>query len=227
MRKTLCQAHKERLEASAAAAHAVDGYGREYATVQEQWLMRLARDKRRLKDVQSIERRKALKAEIIGDYAAYLAGVLDANPGTQDDVASTLMVWRFDAGDIPGGLDLAAYCLEHGLTMPDQYKRDLPTVVAEEVADYCLAPDSPGVRFDDLLSAYNLTLDFDMPDEVRGKLHKCLGRAYAEREDPAQAVHHLKRALTLHPRAGVKKELEILERQARREAEMEGRPPTD
>ncbi|MEI6418722.1 MAG: phage terminase small subunit, partial [Sphingomonadales bacterium] len=46
------------------------------ATAYDQMLMQLAEDRRRLHDIQSIERKIALKAELIGSYDAWVDGAL-------------------------------------------------------------------------------------------------------------------------------------------------------
>jgi hypothetical protein len=102
--------------------------------------------------------------------------------------------------------------------MPDQYKRDAATVVAEETAQYALrelADNKSNVDAARLATNLEFTLfhtnDFDMPDEVRAKLRKAYGYALRER-DPAHALEQLQKALTLDPRCGVKKDIERLER---------------
>jgi len=57
-----------------------------------------------------------------------------------------------------------------------------------------------------------LTESEDMPDEVRAKLHKAIGYALNETDKPA-ALEHLIRALNLHEKVGVKKDIEVLERE--------------
>jgi hypothetical protein len=44
----------------------------------------------------------------------------------------TVMLWRLDADDIAGALDVARYALPHGLTMPASKRH--ACLLAEEVA---------------------------------------------------------------------------------------------
>ena len=97
--------------------------------------------------------------------------------------------------------------------MPDQYKRDVATVLAEEIADQslkALAAEQPanGVA---LLDVSELTEGEDMPDEVRAKLYKAIGYAWRAAGDLNAAKEALTRALALHDRVGVKKDIERLE----------------
>ncbi|WP_275098060.1 phage terminase small subunit [Sedimenticola hydrogenitrophicus] len=195
--------------ASETAADDLDSYSD--ATQYELMLAQLAQHKRQLKAIQSTELKCAKKAEILPEYVPYVEGVIESGSGVQDDVLMTIMLWRIDAGDIPGAIRIAAYALAHGLRMPDQYKRDLATTLAEEVADNA-ARDPAAIPTDMLLAVYEMTVERDMPDEVRAKLQKAIGIQLSDTDKPA-ALDHLKRALQLHDRSGVKKQIEKLERE--------------
>lgn len=209
--KTPAQRHFERVAArtSAAADPATIPAG---ASRYELMLGKLATDRRRLKSVQSIERKVAIKAEVLPEYSDYVAGVLEGGRGAQDDVLTTVMVWRIDVGDFAGALAIATYCLQHRLTLPDQYERTLATVIAEEFAEAALIALKATHQFDveQLHQVEALTGQHDMPDQVRAKLYKAIG--YALEADPAKALPQLRRALELYDRIGVKKDIERLEK---------------
>ena len=194
------------------------------ANAYELQLIALADAKRALKQVQSVERKAEVKRRVLPQFGPWVAGVLEAGRGGQDDVVMTAMVWLIDVGDFPAALEIAAYALPHKLTLPDQYKRDVATLVAEEIAEQSLAALTAGkpVDLSSLQRAGELLAEHDMPGEVRAKLHKATGMALlgscglgSDAFDPAagrEALQHLKRALALHDRSGVKKEIERLER---------------
>lgn len=218
------RAHFQR--ASAASA---EGPREEQTTgnAYELMLAKLAEDRRRLKSVQSIERKADVKRELLPDYAPWVEGVLASASGRQDDVLMTVMVWRIDTGDVKGALPLAQYAIEHGLVMPDQYQRTTACLIAEEAADMALkAIDT--ADFDSLVAVLDLTADEDMPDEVRAKLHKAIGYVArqragdgdgeASRHDLQNALEHLQRARELHDKVGVKKDIERLEVQLKNSA---------
>lgn len=195
-----------------------------HATQYELMLAKLADDKRRLKQVQSIERKADVKRELLPEYAPWVDGVLQAAgeraAGTQDDVLMTVLVWRIDVGDFAGALPIAAHALAHGLVLPDQYKRGTACLIAEECADMALKARTAGAPLDtdSLLAVEQLTREHDMPDEVRAKLHKAIGYGLTG-SDPAEAVANLRRALELHKDVGVKKDIEKLERELKHAAE--------
>lgn len=216
--------HFIRHTAAAAAAAAAPEAMHPDATVYELHLAQLADHKRTLHAIKSVERKIEQKRKLLPAYDDYVAGVITAGNGVQDDVLVTVMVWRIDTGDIDQALAIADYALAHKLSLPDQYKRDTATVVAEEVAEHALramaasTDPAPKTLIDQLSTAGTLTAGHDMPDEVRAKLHKALG--YALRgHDNASALDHLQRAVELDPRVGVKKDIERLQR------EIKNNPP--
>ncbi|MDL4863896.1 phage terminase small subunit [Halomonas elongata] len=189
--------------------------------------------RRTLKGIKSTEQKIAKKRELLPEFDAYVAGVLDAGTGAQDDVIVTVMLWRLDVGDLGGALAIAEYALRHGLDTPDRFERDTPSIVAEQLAEEAMRQlEKPYDGTDEgrahaandaaelamyLSRAEALTRDADMHDPIRAKLHKALG--YAERArggHAAEALEHLKRALELNDRAGVKKDIERLEREVKK-----------
>lgn len=208
---TPARAHFARVTAARAAAAAAPGQTMAGAKPYELMLAKLAADRRNLKGVQSVARKIELKRKLLPDYADYVAGVLTAGRGAQDDVLVTVMVWRVDAGDYDGALAIADYALTHGLSLPDQFERSLASVVAEQFADAALSAFLDGGTFDaaSLVRVADLTATADMHDQVRAKLYKALGYA-TQTADPAQALNYLREALTLNDRIGVKKDIERL-----------------
>lgn len=210
---TPAQRHRERILAQATAAAAADaGAGEASGSAYELMLAKLAEDKRALSAIKSIEKKVELKRQRLPEYAAWVQGALAADEPVQDDVVATVMVWDIDAGHIAEALEIAQHLLKHKLALPAHYARDVATAVTEEIADRAGSTEGGNVTAADLLRVLALTEGCDMPDEVRSKLHKALGRALAE-QSPAQALEHLQRALQLNERAGVKQEIAKLEKQ--------------
>lgn len=212
---TLARRHYQHVTAATAAAQDPSAaVPPAYANAYELMLAQLTEHRRRLKEVQSVERKADAKRAFLPEYQAWVDGVLDGDAGRQDDVVMTVMVWNIDTGKYGSALDIGAYALRHGLTLPDQYQRDVATLLAEEIAEQALTALSAGGDFDpDILQrTADLTAERDMPDEVRAKLHKALGLRLSE-SDPKIALGHLQRALSLNDRVGVKKDIERLERQ--------------
>jgi hypothetical protein len=184
-----------------------------HANQYELMLMQLIEHKRRLKAIQSIESKIELKKELVGEYDAYIDGVIASGARVQDDVIVTLLLWNIDAGNFSRALTIAEYVLASGMQTSEQHRRDAATIVAEEIADNAAKKDGLPVSLDDLVGAESLTADHDMPDEVRAKLHKALGTKLHEEGLLDSALLHLNRALQLHDKCGVKKLIEQIERE--------------
>jgi hypothetical protein len=213
-RHSPCRAHFERaLAASQQPAGNAHQQTAAAANAYELMLHKLAEDKRRLKDLQSIERKAEVKAQLLPEYLPWITGVLESESGRQDDVLMTVFVWAIDIGRFDLALDIGAYAIEHKLVMPDQYKRDVPCVLAEEIADAAIkaADDARVAMLNAIRHAANLTAEQDMPDEVRAKLMKALGYALRAAGSLPESRDCLARALELDQRVGVKKDIERLD----------------
>lgn len=196
--------------------------------------------RRDLKDIKSIERKIEYKREkALPQFVDYVAGVLEGDSGQQDQVLMTVMVWRFDVGDLAGALTIADYAMAHGLAAPDQYERDTLTIIVDETADRVLeqmkaaepdAPDADTLAYlrDAVEHARGLVADQDIHDQVMAKLGKAAGILYRALGNVDQALADFKRAVELNPSVGVKKDIERLEREqakAGKEKNAEDQPP--
>lgn len=222
--------HYLRASAAFAAWADQDANPLRHATGYELMLAQLGEHKRQLKQIQSVERKAEAKRKMLPEYSAWVAGVLDADSGVQDDVFMTVLVWSIDAGDFATALPMAAYALRHKLSMPDQYQRTTACLIAEEFANMVLKAPEASCPEDAvaLTEVEALVSDQDMPDEVRAKLHKALGYALIHAgtgfDDSTvngmreEALPHLRRALELHDKSGVKKDIERIEREIKNAA---------
>lgn len=225
MRKT---AEKEAAQAAASGNQLAGSTGYELM------LAKVDADMRRLKDIQSIDRKIEVKRELLPDYDAYIDGAIAGDTGVQDDVLMTAMVWQFDIGNFERGLQIAEYALRHKLALPGQYKRTLGTLIAEEVSDAAkrkLAAKEPANSLlVSCLIADDITANEDMPDQSRARLYKAIGLIYAEglvgidvdkagpellqdlRVHAETALDFMRRAMAKDQNVGIKKELERTER---------------
>lgn len=214
-------AHFQRVSAEKAAAKADPGQSMAGLGIYNTMLVKLRADRARLKQVQSIASKIKVKRELLPDYAEYVAGVLEGGRGGQDDVLATILVWRIDAEDYAGALDIARYVIQHKLALPDEFSRTPATILAEEFAKTAQKTLDAGGKFDpDQLAQVLEVIDgHDMPDQVRAKLFKALGNALLKKakkpskKDLVRALECLREALRLDANVGVKRQLTDLERQ--------------
>ncbi|MFA6125087.1 phage terminase small subunit [Sphingomonas sp.] len=202
-------------------------------TAHAQISMRLTHDLRRLKEIQSIERKIEAKREMLPHYRPWIEGLLAASEatgeGVQDEVLPTIMIWLIDVGDFEAALLLADYVLRHNVALPARYARSAPALIAEDIAAAALKAQMANESFDVeiLYRVEELTADHDMHDEIRAKLQKAIGfeladhaEAFAENgpdrskmvDLAEQALVHLRRAQQLHDRAGAKDKIKRLEK---------------
>lgn len=229
---TLAQRTQLRKRAAMEAAQAEPALTMEGASAYEMQLAQLQQHRLQLKNIQSGEGKAELKRQLLADYVPYIEGVLSAGRGVQDEVVTTIMLWRIDAGDYSGALQIGAYVLEHNLLMPDRFERSSACLLAEETAEAALKAQKAGGSFDldVLLHADQLTQQHDMPDQARAKLHLAIGKAYLAKVDPQQpaetdadhlegAQTQLARAIELHSACGGKKDLEQVVRLLKKQPE--------
>ncbi|WP_296250294.1 terminase endonuclease subunit [Pseudomonas sp. UBA4194] len=220
---SLAQRHQRRVLAAVEAAATPPALTMAGGTAYELQLAQLLQDRLRLKQIQSTEGKCALKLQLLPAYEPYVQGVLEGGNGAQDEVLTTIMIWRIDAADYAGALDIAAYVLQHSLLMPDRFERTTGCLIAEEVAEAALKAQKTNGDFDlaTLHRTMELTAEQDMPDEARAKLYLATGRATVTgltAEQPGQpgqvsaGIELLKRAIELNNSCGGKKDLDGAER---------------
>jgi hypothetical protein len=234
---SLARAHRERMLAEKSAAQAADASGaRHGAAASEYELMRarLGVDLRRLREIQSREKKIELKAELLPAYGPWVDGVLAAGTAAQDDILLHVMIWRIDTGDYAGAMPLIRHVVAHKLDLPERFDRTAPTMIAEEIAEAALAAHGQGEPFDlaVLEEVAEIVADEDIFDVVRAKLHKAIGlqlqrvaeATEATADGPAgaraaaftRARANFVRALALDANAGVKKRIESIERELKK-----------
>jgi len=199
--------------------------------------MRLQHDLRRLKEIQSIQRKIETKRELLPAYADWVAGLLEggrnAGAGVAEDVLPTIMVWLIDTGDYARALELADHVVAYDVPLPSRYERSAPALIVEEIADAAIRAQTAKQSFplDVLEHVEELTADADMHDQVRAKLHKAIGTELArtaEDLDPTKpefvvaavrALAPLREAVRLHDRVGVAGQIKRLEKAITKRAE--------
>lgn len=237
---TLALRHRARVLGQLAAAQAAEPAGKRAGAPASEYALQRARlgvDLRRLKEIQSIERKIELKRELIPGYVPWISGVLAANTGAQDDILVQVMIWMIDCGEFGGATALAEYVIRHDLALPERFERTAPTLICEEIADAALKSIGQGGTFDRAILDWidSLVHDADIFDVVRAKLYKAQAILLAREAEaidpgadgPAGARQAgVRRALDLYRRAyglshtvGVKKDIDRLERELKKLAD--------
>lgn len=191
----------------------------------EQILHRLRHDQSRLSDIQGTEFKIEYKKTVLDQYEPWIDGVIAANTGQSDEVFTTVLVWQIDCENYTRALDMADYVLAHNLPLPERYNRTPAVMVIDEICDRALTLFSAGVDAQQLLPLAvlerldELTANYDVPNEVRAKLCKALAYTLRLSKDPAskeRALALLQRAILLHDKSGVKRDIELLQRELKK-----------
>ena len=228
------QRAKARAEARRAAAQDPHG-GPVSSDAHTLLLAQLVEHRRRLKDIQSVERKIEAKRIFLPTYDDWINATLADGRGAQDPIVTTVMVWHIDAGHYERALQIARYAMRHELELPDQYERSLPVALIDEFGAAALTGKMTSAQARSILQEVaDLTADADAPDQARAKLHKAIGFALLDKTGPADvdvdrvppdvckaALAQLTRALELWDQVGVKKDIERLHRRLK----QAGAPP--
>lgn len=189
--------------------------------------MQLVDDIRRLKDTKSVQAKIELKKQLLPAYTDYVNAIITTNSGFQDDILLTIYVWFLDVGDFTRAIQVARYALKHSLVMPERYSRNVVDLLVEESADTVLKEpikpiwkrgaianitDKPSEYIEPLKTIIELTKSSDMHDQLRSKIYKALGYLLAINAQYAAALDQLNAAVLFNSDAGVKKDIENLQR---------------
>ncbi|MDG6360602.1 phage terminase small subunit [Glaesserella parasuis] len=201
-------------KASAALAHSNEQVLLENLDEYEKMLYLLARHKKDLKAIASMEQRASYKKSILHHYLPWIEGALSAGNGKQDNVLMTWQVWSVDCGEYHLALQIADYAIHQDLTLPDGFSRSLCAMLAEEFADAAKKAQKVQKPFEVsyLLRVDELTKEKDMPDESRARLYREIG-LLLETTRPEKALSYLERALELNLNIGVQGSIKKLRKQ--------------
>lgn len=161
------------------------------------------------------ELRLARKRLVLAEFNPWINEVLNADfsvvQGHSASMFIWFVVWATDAGFYEQALHMAEFALKHALIMPDEFSRNLPELIAEEIADHALkqAFNVDAETGNCVKQVVTLVEGQDMNDAISAKLNKALGfLVYAN--DREQARHYWTLADSLYPRVGVRRLLRDL-----------------
>ena len=216
---SLALAHKRRIlalgsTAVAAAAGALVAYSpadalsspanaRKHLMLQE---AALDQDLERVSAINGMAMRQALKRdELLPKYQDYVQRYCESGLNFPNRVLVQVMIWLFDTEEFEDGMELAHFAIGQGQQMPERFKRDIQTFVADAVCDWAYAEykakRSPEPYLSDLLSLVDG--EWELTEQIPAKYHKLVGLRAMEAKDWGQALLHFNRATELHPSIGV------------------------
>jgi len=242
---SLALAHKRRVREQGAAAAATGARAYTPATAlagpanaqKHLALMTTAMDAdlERISAINSREARQALKRdELLPKYLDYVQRYRESGLNHPNPVLMQVLVWLFDTAQFEAGIELADFAIGQGQQLPERFKRDVQTFVADELIDWAEAEHKAGrspepyvsqllPRVDGNWDGFKQGGESERPapwqlfERIPARYHKLLGVLAMERKDWAPAVAHLNRATELYPEIGVKTRLEGAEKALRKQ----------
>jgi len=242
---SLALAHKRRVREQGAAAAATGARAYTPATAlagpanaqKHLALMTTALDAalERISAINSREARQALKRdELLPKYLDYVQRYRESGLNHPNPVLMQVLVWLFDTAQFEAGIELADFAIGQGQQLPERFKRDVQTFVADELIDWAEAEHKAGrspepyvsqllPRVDGNWDGFKQGGESERPapwqlfERIPARYHKLLGVLAMDRKDWAPAVAHLNRATELYPEIGVKTRLEGAEKALRKQ----------
>lgn len=166
----------------------------------------LDQDLERVSAINGMAIRQALKRdELLPKYQDYVQRYCESGLNFPNRVLVQVMIWLFDTEEFEDGMELAHFAIGQGQQMPERFKRDIQTFVADAVCDWAYAEykakRSPEPYLSDLLSLVDG--EWELTEQIPAKYHKLVGIRAMEAKDWGQALLHFNRATELHPSIGV------------------------
>lgn len=116
--------------------------------------------------------------------------------GSDHALLGQVLVWLFDIKDIAQAMDLAVYCIEHDVPMPERFKRDLPTYLCDTIIDWADIEFEAGRSVEPYFTnVFDLSGEWDLHDEIRAKFYRLKGLIAMDKEEFADAVPALETAM--------------------------------
>ncbi|RUT39773.1 terminase [Pseudomonas sp. PAMC 29040] len=166
----------------------------------------LDQDLERVSAINGMAMRQALKRdELLPKYQDYVQRYCESGLNFPNRVLVQVMIWLFDTEEFEDGMELAHFAIGQGQQMPERFKRDIQTFVADAVCDWAYAEykakRSPEPYLSDLLSLVDG--EWELTEQIPAKYHKLVGIRAMESKDWGLALLHFNRATDLYPSIGV------------------------
>ena len=183
--------------------------------------LRFHADMQRIKQLKSIDARIALKADMLPNYHGWIDGILAVANPNQNDMLMHLMVWNIDVGDYELALRIGEYALLNGYVMPEPYTRSVASILAAQISEGLLtAPEGIAGHLPLIERLVELTNPEDMVDQIRAKVHKCLGLALQVGR-PKESLAAFESAKRLNKQVGVTPQINKLRKQLNSQAVLD------
>lgn len=216
---SLALAHKQRVLEQGPAASGVQAYSPATAlagpaNAQKHLALMttaLTDDLGRLSDLNALADRQRLKRdELLPKYLDYVQRYRESGLNHANPVLMQVLVWLFDTEQFEDALELADFAMQQGQAMPERFKRDIPTFIADTLIDWAEAEHKANRSPEPYLTQLLPRVDGEWAlfERIPARYHKLLGILAMDAKDWDKACTHFFRAEALFPAIGVKTRLE-------------------
>lgn len=197
-------AHRERVN----KVHAVQS-NNEMMTIRQ-----FGAERRSISNIRSRARSAVAKGKAVLHYQAWIQTFIQSNNAVYEaeNMFVWLLIWKIDSGHWMQAVEMAAVALERGLLAPKGFERTLVETLVEDIvtAIHQKKQQVEQVKLLDRLAV--LVRGHDMFDPITAKLYRARGIAY-KASHPEKAKQYFLKALEIYPKAGVKRDLQSVNRQ--------------
>jgi len=158
------------------------------------------------------DEKQAKKKSLVEFYMGHVSEYLNQAEVYANAVLVNVILWLFDLGRIAEALPMAKVAIEQQQSSPAGFSRNLPTVVADLVLEWCDKQHSQGHSVEPVFSEVLALLHgWPVPDVVKMKYHKFAGNQAFSEGDMPTAVSQYEQAISFESashKAQVKTKLE-------------------
>ncbi len=141
-------------------------------------LAELANDEKVLKGFNRIEDKVAHKREVlVPKYRSAIEEYLESESRFDNPLFAIMVVWLFDIDDLETAIEWCGKAIEHGLDMPQRFKRDFATFCADEVLKWCERMSAQGHAIEPFFSQVftKVTEEWRINEQLTAKWYKFAG----------------------------------------------------
>lgn len=189
-------------------------------TPYQRLLKQLHADKAILKDIKSHQDKAQAKADLLPQYAEWLAGVVASGAISESDqITPTLLVWQIDCGLLDETMPLAQIAMTSQAQSPDEFQRTLPEIIVEQYAEKIGAGAT--ISMENLQTVIewagakneNGQHIHNLPDVIRAKALRAAGEFLLETDEPdkPRVLALFSKAVEYNPKIGLKKHIAYLQ----------------
>lgn len=145
--------------------------------------------------------RTELKRELLKTWLPVINAYLAGSEIYQNIALTQVMVWCFDTGDINEALRLADAAIEQQQPMPERYKRNVKTYVADAFLDWVREQQVNGGAIEPYFSRmYDLAMSWSIHDDIKLKYVRLAALQAKDAGDPEKALELCKQAEAIDAR---------------------------